>query len=179
LIFAAVLSAAAVPDSIEITKVFLMKKLLLISGVLLMLVGCGSGVESPDFAKHLTPVFGQVLGNGTPVAGAAVTFIPDQNKGAVAYAVTDDAGLFDLHTPISGATIEEMHGAVPGRYRVIVSRILMPDGSPIAADTTEADAMAIGAKETVPLQFSDPERTQLAIVVSAEQMEPLDLSIEL
>ena len=156
-----------------------MKRQHLIMVCFLFVTGCGGGAEMPEFATKLIPVYGQVTGNGSPVVGAAVTFIPDENKGAVAHAVTDEAGLFDLHTPISGATLEQMQGAIPGKYKVIVSRILMPDGSPIAPDTTEADAMAIGAEETVPLQFSDPERTKLAIVVANEQMAPLDLSIEL
>ncbi len=72
-----------------------------------LLVGCGdrSGVK-------LVPATGSVTYQGGPVAGAAVTFVPQ--KGPVATAVTDDQGKFTLSTGTR-------KGVVPGKSKVSIS----------------------------------------------------------
>ena len=134
--------------------------------------GCGGKEPSPVLGK-LTPASGTVTRNGEPLAGAIVTFIPDPESpgsgGEVANAVTNSQGRFELVTALPGVPIEESKGAVPGRYVVVISRILMPDGSPLPPGTTEADAMAEGAEESLPAKYSDMEQSVLEADVAGGQ----------
>jgi len=154
-----------------------MKNVVLV-GLSVLLAGCGgASVGLPEFAANLTPVTGKVTQGDKPLVGATVTFIPDNGPGQRAYGTTDATGAYDLHTSMSGASFEETKGAVPGQYKVTVSQILMPDGSAIAAETTEADAMAIGATESLPPAYSSFEETILTATVAADQTESIDFSV--
>ena len=82
------------------------------SGLLLTL-GCG-----PD-TSHLpatVPASGVVTLDGKPVDGAQVIFVPNPPASTGAYASTDMNGKFSLRA------FEEKDGAVPGAYKVQVSK---------------------------------------------------------
>ena len=143
--------------------------------------GCGGGVELPDYADKLIPVSGTVTADGKPVAGANVVFHPADYGGdsaQTAYGRTDDNGKYTLTTPIAGLDIEQQAGAVEGVYKVTVNRIARPDGTPIPDGMSEADAMAEGARETVPPMFSDPGMSQVTVTVTPNGAE-YDLAIRL
>lgn len=144
----------------------------------ILISGCGSSVEIPEYAAELTPVTGIVSANGQPVAGANVIFHPEGGNAQTAYGRTDTEGRYTLSTPIAGVSLEQQAGVVPGTYKITVNRIARPDGSPIPEGVTEADAMAEGARETVPPLFNDPGRSPLTIQVEASRSE-YDLSIRL
>jgi len=103
----------------------------------------------------------------------------DQNGSTAQTAVgrTDDQGKYELSTPMAGVSIANTKGAVPGSYKVTVSRISMPDGSAVPAETTEADAMAEGATESVLLKYSDATTSVLTATI-AEGQQTHDFEIE-
>ncbi len=137
---------------------------------ILLLLGCGGGTELPEYANQLIPVSGIITTDGQPVSDANVTFHPAGNGGGqTAYGRTDAEGRYTLSTPIAGLSLEEQVGAVAGNYRVTVNRIARRDGTPVPEGTTEADAMAEGAIETVPPMFNDPGMSQLTTTVSEGQ----------
>ena len=72
-------------------------------------VGCG-GKYSP------VAVEGTVTLDGQPLDGAMVSFLPQEGAGRAATGMTDADGTFQL------TTFQEGDGALPGTYRVIVTR---------------------------------------------------------
>lgn len=139
--------------------------------LLTALSGCGSGPQAPDFVQNLVPVSGQVVLNGQPVSGATVLFLaPPSGAGAgeIAEARTDVDGRYVLSTRMARARADERKGVLPGEYVVAISRIVMPDGSPLPPGTTEADALAVGAIESVPAKYNDPETTPLRVTVTED-----------
>ncbi len=137
-----------------------------------LLLGCGSNPEPPEFSQKLVPVMGKVTWKGDPLAGATVRFFPpDPGKGGLepAEATTDEGGNYTLYTMMgSGASQEDRTGALPGEYKVLISKIVRPDGSPLPPDMTEADALAEGAKQLLPPKYSDGERTTLRETVKPD-----------
>jgi hypothetical protein len=80
-------------------------------------IGCGG-----SGSVALVPATGTVTHQGAPVAGAAVTFVPE--SGPLATAVTDDQGRFTLSTGTR-------RGVVVGTSKVSVS---LGDGSDLLSD---------------------------------------------
>lgn len=140
----------------------------IICGVLLL---SGCGVSGPNLPP-LTPVTGTVKINGKPVEGVVVVFHPSEFGGGkhplnTAYGSTNEQGVYTLMHSKGEA------GAEPGEYTVTFSRMAMPDGSPIPQGTEPA---AVGARETLPERYRDPERTtESATVTTTEQTFDFEL----
>lgn len=126
-----------------------------------MLLGCGSGTPPAPKPSALAPVSGTVLLNDEPVEGAMVIFTPNSAGGFVAHGITDSAGKYTAETR-SGSNIEV--GAPPGSYKVMISRFLKPDGTPI--DPGEPPAMS-AAKESIPMEYSSPVDSKLRATIGA------------
>ena len=77
----------------------------------IVLTGCWGSSRPPTY-----PVTGTVTSQGKPVAGAAITFVPTDQKGEAASAITDSQGKYALTTWQAG------DGARPGEYRVKLSK---------------------------------------------------------
>lgn len=136
--------------------------------------GCGSAEEPPPFQEELVPTAGTVTLDGQPLAGATLTFIPESG-GETASGFTDAEGRFELSTLAANLSADERKGLVPGQYRVIVSRITMPDGQPVPEGTTEADAMAVGAQESLPPRYSSAQATTLRFDTTSGEPPTFDL----
>lgn len=122
--------------------------------VVLALAGCG-GAKS-EKPEKLAPVNGMVTLDGKPLTMAAMTFLPDgETKGIAGVAYTGEDGKFE-------AKWRTETGIPPGSYKVVVSRLGLPDGSPVPPGQSAAD---VGAIETVPPRFSDAAQTKLALTV--------------
>jgi hypothetical protein len=76
-------------------------------GVTILVAGCGDGGP--------VPVRGRVLLDNTPVAGATVTLMPIEG-GHPAAGLTDASGVFRL------TTFKRDDGALPGRYKILVTK---------------------------------------------------------
>jgi len=143
------------------------RRLLILSFALL--AGCSTSKSEPEYLADLVGVTGKVTVNGRPLAGASVTFFPaslDQS-GETATAVTDESGQYQLVTARAGGLDAQAAGALPGSYKVTISRLTMPDGSAVPPGTTDADAMALGAREALPPQLSDYEKTKQLVEIEA------------
>jgi len=127
----------------------------LVSPVLLLTIAFLSGcsTDTKQNSAKLVPVSGTVTLDGQPLAGASVRFNPDQKtKGLAAYGVTDQDGKFELKDR------GDRKGAPVGHFRVVITKLAMPDGSPIPKDM---DAITAGATEQLPANYSDPTKTEL------------------
>ena len=134
--------------------------------------GCSQRVDLPDFYRDLVPVTGVILQNKQPLAGAIVTFYPiGEQAERPAYGETDQDGKFRLMTPIRGLSPDRSQGAIPGTYRILVSKYLMPDGSPLTKEISHADAELQGAKESIPAKYNDQMNSTLSAEVQAEAAE--------
>ena len=145
-------------------------------------LGCGGTDETPKFLKNLVPVTGTVTINGKPAVRARVRFIPPSGPDAPqgtheATGVTDADGKYTLVSPAPRVTLEQATGALPGDYKVVISLLLGSDGKPIPKGTTDADAMAQGAKESLPPQYSNESKTKLKATVSASS-DPIDFDLK-
>lgn len=137
----------------------------LVSSVTL-LTGCGEA--GPEGAFTLVPVKGRVLMGTVPVADAQISFhidgaAPEGYMGSAAK--TNSDGEFEL-------TVGPRRGAVPGKYKVTVSKLTRADGTPLPADATNGmDAMQLKMQgqviESIPANFSQLPYTQLAYDVPA------------
>ncbi len=137
-----------------------------------VLTGCGGADSSrPD----LIPISGSVLYNGTPVAGATVTFWHAEAPRA-ATGVTDAEGKYQL------TMYEPYDGAIAGENIITVTKVV--GGAAPAADpmkmlddpTAMASAAAAPSKESdktaskpaIPEKYAAKETTPLKENVSAD-----------
>jgi hypothetical protein len=124
----------------------------------------------------VVPVSGTVTLDGQPLADAQVSLIPETRQDGYpgAAAKTDSAGKFTL---ISG----NQQGAMPGKYKVIVSKLTMKDGSPLVDQGEGMDVDQLIAqgltREAVPPQYSDPSQTTLAMDVVSGKAEGYDIQM--
>src|SRR5262245_34491084 len=101
-----------------------MRRFLLLS--LLLVVG---GCKDSD-TGDLVPVTGTVTLDGKDLANAVLRFEPTgETKGQGGIGVTDASGKF----AIKGRNGKE--GVPPGTYKVVISKLVMPDGSDAPPDS--------------------------------------------
>jgi hypothetical protein len=127
--------------------------LCLVAGI----AGCGGGSGRPELVLH--PVSGTVTLNGEPAAGVSVTFLPDDGGGAVqdtVAGVTDASGQFTLNVR------DGEEGAPAGKYRVLFTKLVKPDGSPVGPDEMAAD---VGAENALPDIYNNPLETPISAEV--------------
>lgn len=136
--------------------------------VLITFAGCGGKPSIP-----MVKVSGIVMFDGKPLADAKVNFMvtPDKKKAVVqdSIAVTDANGAFELQG-VHGDV-----GAMPGKHKVVISKLVSKDGKPLPA---EADpALLLGkSKELLPKKFSSvPDSELTADVPEAGGMLTFDL----
>lgn len=97
-----------------------------ICGILVGLVGCGGGADTPD----LGDVSGTILLDGKPLADASVEFTPANGRGSVA--VTDSQGRYTLRYT------NDADGAVLGAHTVRISTGRAGTGSNEGGESTAA-----------------------------------------
>ena len=103
------------------------------------------------------------------MVGANLTFIPlEGTSGQGGTGTTDSAGKYDVTHFRAGK------GAEPGTYRVVISKLVMQDGSPIPAGQSAAELLT---KDAVPQQYSDYNATTLKATVEAGG-KPIDFALK-
>jgi len=94
------------------------------------------------------------------VEGAFVTFVTDAPGGRGAMGKTDASGRVQLMTFVPG------DGAVPGTYKVKISKTEFPEGaSELPEDATEEDMAAAAGKEVLPPLYKDENTSGLTAEV--------------
>lgn len=128
--------------------------------------GCGPQAKLPKWPDPV-PVSGKVTYGDQPLANAIVVFNPEGSTvGRGAAGRTDEAGEYELETRMPDNSVKK--GCIPGKYRVMISRMVNPDGSVwLPKDDKEGPAMT-AAKQELPLKYSDPGMTELRADVSSD-----------
>lgn len=122
--------------------------------------GCGLG------GPTTVPVSGIVILDGQPMPGAIVTFVPHgETTGYGGQGQTDDQGKFVARMQ-DGKTAAGKPGLMPGEYRVLVNKLVRPDGTVFIATDEEAPIDS-NARETVLPQYSDYQRTTLSATIGS------------
>jgi hypothetical protein len=133
-------------------------------GLALIASGCSKG--------NLVSVQGIVTLEGQPVQGASVTFVPEENGGYSAGGWTDKNGVFNL------TTYSEGDGALPGNYRVIITKTA---SDPSRGDKRQIEKMRIKGKalrpiNLLPASYGDPSKTPLRWRVPDDGKKTLELT---
>jgi hypothetical protein len=137
---------------------------------LLPLVGCKQDPGGP----RTVPAKGIVTLDGTPVAGAAVVFIGDDGQYS-ASGMTDDEGNFSLNA------FEYKEGAVPGSYKVVVTKtveITETSGPKPTGEGAEhaGEGAQLGVKNDLPKKYERPTDA-LAFVIPEDGTTELNLAL--
>jgi hypothetical protein len=169
----------------EVLLIMIMPKTQLVSGggnfycfscilglLIVSTAGCG-GKEAPEILNQIVPVTVHVTFKGKPLEGATVTFAPSDvsTKTAPASAITGNDGSCQPVSAIGGIDIENSKGIAKGNYKVTINKLLMPDGKVVSSETTDAEAMEKGAKESIPRAYSDFDATKLKATITASTSE--------
>lgn len=124
--------------------------------VLFLLAGCGSGKSN----IALVTVSGTAMLDGQPLADAAIVFIPlKSQQPQPSWGHTDADGHYELKTS------DGKDGAAIGPYRIVVSKMVMQDGSPIPAGSQTGGA---DGKELIPYPHSDPRQSAHLVEVTKD-----------
>ena len=105
---------------------------------------------------------GVVTMDAKPVDKAMVTFVPvgGATQGNGGSGLTDSAGKYELVSQVGEKSVP---GTPPGKYKVLISRMVRPDGT--VADTMEPPMMT-AAREMIPLEYSGFSVSKLTANVS-------------
>ncbi len=124
--------------------------------LILLVLGCGG--RDPSLPA-LVPVDGTITLDGEPQPAVTVSFVPQgETRGNGAMAYTDENGKYELTDAHGGA------GAPVGVYRVVLSKLVMPDGTPYDA-SAGVPIMDSPAAESLPGVYSDMELSELSFTV--------------
>jgi len=112
------------------------------------LVGCGGGTDKWTAERPKPfPAQGTVLLDKRPVEGATVVFQPDDNKHA-ATGMTNADGVFHLQT------YEPGDGAVPGKYKVTVTKVTVTSTTASEQSSTSGASAAPKSEWVTPKKYS-------------------------
>ncbi len=124
--------------------------------VCLALCGCSRSASAPKL--EALPIKGKVTLDGQPLPGATVLFMT-VNPPAAFPGTTKDDGTFALQG-VAGRDAK-----CEGECKVTISRMVKPDGSPLAPGETPANT---GAIEQIPPQYSQFDQTVLTKTVGPQ-----------
>ena len=123
-----------------------------------LLAGCGGG-DMKDADPKLVPVSGQVSYKGQPLPDGAITFIGDNDR---AFTSRISSGSYTLMESISAT------GAIPGEYKVTVTRVEAPPSGGGAPDPAKGKDQALAKpKSLIPEKYSNKNETDLKATVPA------------
>jgi hypothetical protein len=142
----------------------------LLAGVLLLLAGCEQAPSGPP----LVPVEGTITLDGKPLAAADLMFVPQGNtvgQGGVGH--TDQDGKFALRSQD-----RKQLGAPVGSYRVIINKLVKPDGTDYVPDPQAGPFDTGGFRELLPAAYSDMGQTQLEATVGEKGEKNLEFKLQ-
>ncbi len=127
--------------------------------LVLSVMGCG-GTETPPELPATATFSGSITLDGKPMNRGLITFVSTTDKGLNASGAVEADGKYSLKISVGK---QEKAGAVPGKYKVVISRFLKPNGEP-QDPTVPAE---IPGRESLPPQYSVPTVSQLKAEVPA------------
>jgi len=122
--------------------------------LLLLFAACQGCGGSGGVTEKLVPVSGMIQLDGRPSAGVGLSFMPAPGTKAVGgcWGVTDAEGKFKV------IHLSNKEGIPPGKYHVLFSRKVKPDGTPLGAN--ESPTMT-QSQESIAKMYSDPAKVGL------------------
>lgn len=131
-------------------------------GLLMVCLTAGCGSDKRPAPKDSVTVSGVVTLDGKPLEKATVRFVPtsELDQGYGGSGVTDSAGKYELSSLVEEKVVV---GTPPGKYRVVVTKLVKPDGT--VADPMEPPMMS-AARESIPLKYSDYGQSKLDATVA-------------
>jgi hypothetical protein len=142
-----------------------------------LLAGCSKSSKTNGPQLDLVPVSGTITLDGTPLSEATVSFAYQGTPPEGFYgsgAGTDAQGHYELQTM-------GKKGAVPGTYKVTVSRPLDASGMTINPEEgmdMEQLRQAGVLKETVPLKYTDATATELTTTIEKGKADGYDFTLK-
>jgi hypothetical protein len=154
------------------------RRAFVLAAVAVLAAGC-SGRTGSKYAALLVPAAGRVTLEGRPLAAATVLFIPLASAagqvGATAF--TDADGRYGAITPLPNTAARRSKGMVPGRYRVVLRKLVMADGGAVPEGIEDSEALAQGATNALPSRYGTAETTPLEVEVPAGGTDGLVLEV--
>jgi hypothetical protein len=134
--------------------------LFVLTAVVLPLSGCG-GEQLPPGMPPPVPTEIIVMQGGSPLSGAVVRLHPVDGSPWTAGGRTDASGTAVV------ITADRFRGAVPGKYKITVSKTESPQpGAPLPSGETDGVATSPASYNLVEAQFGLVSTTTLEIEVS-------------
>ncbi len=134
-----------------------------------LLAGCNSAPEGPP----LVPVSGTITLDGKLLAAADLIFVPQgDTKGQSGVARTDAEGKYEL---VSADRTRK--GVAIGSYRVVINKLVKPDGGDYVPDPNAGPMDTGGFKELLPATYSDREQAILEANVPEGGSKSLDFKL--
>jgi len=134
------------------------------------IVTAGCGGRDPNL-PDLVPVAGVVTLDGKPVSAASVWFVPTgSTRGGGSTGYTDEKGQYELKAQHGGS------GAPVGQYQVVISKMVMPDGSPYSAESGVAP-MDSPARELLPERYCSETDSTLKATVPDGGSSSIDFTL--
>jgi hypothetical protein len=133
------------------------------------LTGCSGGPVGPPLA----PVTGTITLDGKPLGAADLIFVPQgDTQGQSGVARTDADGKYELLTP------DRKHkGVAVGSYRVVINKLVKPDGTDYVPDPNAGPIDTGGFKELLPKPYSDMGESTLEANVPEGGTKNLDFKL--
>jgi hypothetical protein len=137
--------------------------------LLFILPGCNPSSDGPP----LVPTQGVITLDGKPLGSADVMFIAQgETKGNGGVGRTDSSGKFELHSHD-----RRQNGVPVGEYKVIVSKLVKPDGTDYVPDPNAGPIDTGGFKELLPTAYTDQEKSQLTATIPPEGATTLEFKL--
>ena len=122
----------------------------------LVLAGCGAKTGGPT----LVPAEGLVTLDGKPLSNAQVMLSPQgETRGQAVFGKTDAAGKF-----VAGSPDGKHKGAAVGSYKVVVSKLVKPDGSDFIPDRNSGPDDTGGYRQLL----AEPYSNEAKAILTAE-----------
>lgn len=135
-----------------------------------LLLGC---TQTPD-GPPLVPAAGTVALDGKPLPAADILFIAQgDTKGNGAVARTGTDGKFELVQ----ADNRSRKGIPIGEYKVILSKLVKPDGTDYIPDPNAGPIDTGGFKELLPAVYTEQERSKLTATIPPEGTQTLEFKL--
>ena len=109
-------------------------------------IGCGKAEVPPELPATVA-FSGAIQLDGKPMSGGLVTFNSTMDKGLNATSIVGADGKYNLKISLGK---QEKDGAVPGKYKVVISRFVKPNGEP----QDPSVPAEIPGRESLPARYS-------------------------
>jgi len=139
----------------------------------LLLVGCGGGDAFKAARPKTVSATGAIVYNGQPLDFALIVLSPEGTGGTAAMCRSDADGNFSLDA------FPPDRGAVPGKYRVSVTKTEAPTVAVYDEGSHDAPMPKTdnGPKSLIPPAFGDLNTSGLTIEIPADGSDALKLEL--